>query len=324
LSANSGCEEKDNSIALLKYASELGRLEGVQLTVVAPGPASEELGRRVAQELGARLVSVESKLFPDGESYIRYVGEVRGEPVIVVQSCGPPQNRSVIELLLMLDTARNLGAEMVVAVVPYLAYARQDKRFRPGEGISVETIVKLIECSGASRFITFDIHKEETLKRFRIPALNLSAMPVIAEYFAKLELRRPLIVSPDIGALHLAAALSERIGAEYTSFEKKRDRVGGAVTTIAKSLDAKGRDVVIVDDIISTGSTIVNAAQLVRKEAVRDIFAACTHALLTQDARTKICQSGIKEIVGTDCVASEVSVVSVAYLVAEALRKFMC
>lgn len=282
--------------------------------------ASEDLGNRVAKLTETRAVLVENKVFPDGESYIRFKDEIDNE-VVVIQSTYPPQNIHLVELFLLLDAARDQGAQTITAVVPYLAYARQDKQFRHGEALSAKTIMRLIEASGATSFVTFDIHSTDLLKHFSIKATNLSAMPVIADYFGELDLKRPFVLAPDKGSLNRVRLVAERLDCEYDYFEKRRDPVTGDVTTAEKSIDIRGRDAIIVDDIISTGSSIANVTNIVKQEGAARVFAACTHPLLREGAIERLTNAGVDLVVGTDCVRSSISRISVAPLIADAVRK---
>jgi len=286
---------------------------------VIPGPASQDLGRKVADILKSRIVSVIFKTFPDGESYIRLEGNVKDEKVVIVQTTGPPQDMHIMQLFLMVDAAKDLGAEKVIAVVPYLAYARQDKRFLPGEAISIETFIKLIEASGIVRFLTVNIHEEGVLKKFSVPAENLSAMTLLAEYFKKKGLAGAFSLAPDRGALELAKEADKVLNGGCGWLRKERDRLTGEIRVEEKRLDIKGRDVIVFDDIISTGGTIAAAVKMLKEEGAGKVYAACTHPLLIGEAKKKIMQGGAEEIVGTDCVPSPVSVVSVAPIIAEAL-----
>jgi len=293
------------------------------LPLVVAGPTSISLARSLASELKAEAVPVESKTFPDGESYLRFERDLRGEEVIIVQSSFPAQNRSLIELFLMLDSAKDLGAERAVAVVPYFAYARQDKRFRSGEGISVKTIVKLIEASGADAFLTVDVHTPEIMKLFHIPAINSTAMPSIGKFLASLNLKKPYIIAPDEGAINLAESVAKVLKADYSFFRKHRDKASGVPTTELREIGVKERDAVIVDDIISTGGTVINVVKMLKEEGVNDIYVACTHPLLLGEAKPRILSAGVKKILGTDSVESDVSEVSIASVLAESLRKLL-
>jgi len=289
--------------------------------IVIPGPASQDLGRKVADMLKSKIVSVVFKTFPDGESYLRLDGNVKGEEVVIVQTTGPPQDVRIMQLFLMVDAAKDLGAERVIAVVPYLAYARQDKRFLPGEAISIETFIKLIEASGIDQFLTVNIHEEGVLKKFSVPAENLSAMTLLAEYFKKKGLTKAFSLAPDRGALELAKEADKVLNGGCGWLQKERDRLTGEIRVEEKRLDIKGRDVIVFDDIISTGGTTAAAVKMLKEQGARKVYAACAHPLLVGEAQKKIMQSGAEEIVGTDCVPSPVSVVSIAPLIAEALAK---
>ena len=177
--------------------------------IVVPGPASQQLGQKIADILKARIVSVIFKTFPDGESYLRLEGDIEDEEVVIVQTTGPPQDAHIMQLFLMIDAAKGLGAKMVIAAIPYLAYARQDKRFLPGEAISIETFNKLINASGTDRFLTINIHEENVLKKFSLPAKNLSAMSLLAKHFKSKGLTGAFSLAPDKGALNLAKEASE-------------------------------------------------------------------------------------------------------------------
>ena len=288
---------------------------------VVPGPASRELGVKVAELLGVDAVPMSFKLFPDGESYVRFDGSVRGETVVIVQSTYPPQDKHLMELYLLADTAKDLGAERVVAVVPYLAYARQDKRFMPGEAISIRTVGKLLRAAGVDKIITVDIHSEEAVRELGLEVVNLSAIPLLARYMAENKgLSGAFALAPDRGALELAEEASKVLGGGFGWLYKHRDRVTGEVRVEEKRLDISGRTVIIFDDIISTGGTIVAATELLKKQGAARVYAACTHPLLVHDALKRIMASGCDGVIGTDSVPSSVSVVSIAGLLARALR----
>jgi len=289
--------------------------------IVVPGPASRDLGRKVADMLKSKTVSVIFKTFPDGESYLRLDGEVKDEEVVVVQTAGPPQDVHIMQLFLMVDAAKDLGAKRVIAVVPYLAYARQDKRFLLGEAISIETFIKLIEASGADQFLTVNIHEKGILKKFSIPVENLSAMTLLAEHFKNKGLAGAFSLAPDKGALELAKEADKVLEGGFDWLRKERDRLTGEIRVEEKRFNIEGRDVIVFDDIISTGGTIAAAVKMLKRQGARSVYAACAHPLLVGEAQRKIMQGGAEEIVGTDCVPSSVSVVSVAPLIAEALAK---
>ncbi len=287
--------------------------------IVVPGPASQDLGRKVAEMLKSKIVSVVFKAFPDGEYYLRFDGDLKGEEVVIVQTTGPPQDAHIMQLFLMVDAAKDLGAERVTAVVPYLAYARQDKRFLPGEAISIETLIKLIEASGTDRFLTVNIHEKTVLEKFSIPTKNLSAITLLAEYFKNKGLAGAFSLAPDKGALELAKEADRVLDGRCGWLQKVRHRLTGEIRVEERRFDIEGKDVIVFDDIVSTGGTIAAAVKMLKTQGAKRVYAACVHPLLVGEAQRKIMQGGAEEIVGTDCVSSAVNVVSVAPLIVEAL-----
>jgi ribose-phosphate pyrophosphokinase len=285
------------------------------------GPASKELAEAVSALTGFGNVPVASKFFPDGESYVRLEGSVQGESVAIVQTtCPPAQDRRLFQLAFMADAAKRGGAVKVTAVVPYLAYARQDKMFLAGEGISVETVARMLKAAGIAELLTVNIHSEEALKQFPFPAKTVSAIPLLAQYFVQKGFKGAFALSPDKGAMHIAKQAQEVLGGDAGSLDKQRDRYTGQTKQTAEGLKVIGQTVIIFDDIISTGGTIVGAAKILRERGAKHVFCACVHGLLIGDAEKRILDAGVEEIVGTDCVPSSVSKVSLAPLLSQELR----
>jgi len=291
--------------------------------IVVKGPASPVLSGRVADAMGISPLQLEYKIFPDGETYIRFPESVAGKEVAVIQSCYPPQNKNLIDLLFIVDAARDMGAERIAAVVPYFAYARQDDAYRNGEAVSARTIARLAEAAGASTFLTVDMPSNKALRFFTIHSENLTCMGTIGEYLKTLSLRNPHVLAPDDGAIPLAETVSATLGTEYAWFEKTRDKVTGSVSTSGKDVDLRGRDAIIVDDVISTGKTIANTAQIAKKQGARTVTAACAHLLLTGDAEQTLRSAGVDQVFGTDSIETGPGShpVSIAPVLAEALKK---
>ncbi len=289
--------------------------------IVIPGPASQELGQKIAELLKTKVVPVEFKRFPDGESYIRFDGKIETEDVIIVQTTSPPQNENLLQLFLMADNAKDMKARTITAVVPYLAYSRQDKRFRSGEAFSIKTIVTLLEACGVHGIITVNVHNPEILKAFRIRFDDLSAISLLAEHFKDQGFDGAFSLSLGKKARAVAAEANNVLNGGHGYIETRRDRLTGKVTVERKTLPVKGKDVIIFDDIISSGGTMIKAIEWVREQGAKSVYAACVHPLLVGDAKDKIMKSGADGIVGTDCVPSTVSLVSVAPLIAKALAK---
>jgi ribose-phosphate pyrophosphokinase len=288
--------------------------------IVVPGPSSQSLGEKIASELDVDAYTLEWRLFPDGESYIRYPKGFDGEDVILVQSCPPPTDRNLMQLFLMADGAKNAGARKVSAVIPYLAYMRQDKAFRPGDVVCIRTVAKLIESVNIEKLVTIDVHSHESITPFKIPVTDISAMPSIAQYIGNLSLKNPIVFAPDKGARDRANVVAEYLHSSCEILDKVRDRVTGQVKIAKKELDLVNRDVVIIDDIISTGGTIIEAAELALSQKARRVYVACTHALMMGDAKENIKRSGVYQLIGTDTVENENSIVSVAPAVASIFR----
>ena len=294
------------------------------MPLLIPGPSSPLLTQRLAEVCGYRVAKVSHKVFPDGESYIRVEDDLKEEAAIVVQSCSPPQDKRVMELLQLIDASWRAGTSKVIAVVPYFAYSRQDKVFLPHEALSSKIIAKAIEAVGASFFVTVNVHSELVLGYFdKIKALSVDAFPEIADYLASLNLRDPLVLSPDRKRYPDAQRVAGLINGEAAFLEKKRDLKSGEVTTEEKTLAVKGRDVVIVDDIISTGGTIVNAARIILKGNPRRITAACVHGLYAANALEKLAAAGVEEVVSTDTIESQTSKVTVAKAIAGAIKRLL-
>ncbi len=289
--------------------------------IVVPGPASQELGRKIADLLKVRVVPVEFKRFPDGESYIRFDGNVEDEDVAIVQTTSPPQNENLVQLFLMADNAKDLKARSITAIIPYFAYMRQDKRFRPGETFSVKTVMTLLETCGVHRIVTVNCHNPEILMSLRIHVEDLSAIGLLAEHFKKQGFDGAFSLSLGKKAQGVAAEANNILKGGYGYVETRRDRLTGKVTVEKKTLPLRNRDVIIFDDIISSGGTMIKAIGLVKEQGAKRVYAACVHPLLIEDAKDKIMESGADGIVGTDCVPSPVSLVSVAPLIAKVLAK---
>ena len=291
--------------------------------IVIPGPASVELGRRIASALNSKAVEVEFKRFPDGESYIRFedATSIKGKDAVIVQTTSPPQNENLIQLLLMADNAKDFGAKSVTAVVPYFAYARQDSRFRPGEAFSLKTVVTLMKTCGVGRIITVNSHNPVLMKTLPVPVEDLSVFSLIAEHLKKKGLEGAFSLSLGKEGMHVAVEADKVLNGGCDYISTQRDRVTGNVAVEHKTLPVKNRDVVIFDDIISSGGTMVKAVSWVKEQGGRRIYAACVHPLMMGDVKDRLFSSGAEAVVGTDSVPSPVSEVSIAPLIADALKK---
>ena len=284
------------------------------------GPSSKELGEKIAEITGFDGVPVASKLFPDGESYVRLENTVRGEHVAIVQTTNRPQDTNLLQLMFMANAAKRNGASKITAVVPYLAYARQDKIFLEGENVSIETVAALLKTAGIDQLVTVNIHAETPLKRFPFPTINLSAIPILAEYFVRKGYKNAFALAPDKGALYIAQQAQQVLDGEAGNLEKTRDRYTGQTKQVGKHLEVRGKVVIVFDDIISTGGTIVGAAQILKEQGATKVYAACVHGLLIGDAEKRMLNAGVDEIVATDSVPGRNGKVTLAPLISQALK----
>jgi ribose-phosphate pyrophosphokinase len=287
---------------------------------IIPGPASKQLGEKVAELLGIEAMPLVFKNYPDGESYVRLDGTVQDDEVTIIQTTSPPQDTRLIQLALIADAAKRHGATKITAVLPYLAYARQDKAFLPGEAISIEAVARMLKATGIDSLITVNVHQAKVLNKFPFPAKTISAIPLLAEHFKKKGFEKAFALAPDGGALWLAEEASMILGGECGFLEKHRDRYTGQVAMKKKEFNVHGKTVIIFDDIISTGGTIASAAKIMKELDADKVYAACVHPLLVGNAEKRITEAGVEEIIGTDSVPSHVSKVSLAPLISEALK----
>lgn len=282
--------------------------------IVIGGSSSRGLAEDLAKELGVGLLQATSKRFPDGERYVRLETEELDREVVIVQNTHP--NGSIVELLLIQDAAARLGATKITNVIPYFGYARQDKLFNKGEAISAQVMAEHVEMR-ANRVITVDIHSSEALKWFRkAAATDVHATSCIGSHFKDAGI--DLVLSPDEGAAERAESVARILGCDWDYLVKTR-LSGTEVRITPKRLDAKGRSVLIVDDIISTGGTIEAATKQLRSLGARRVTAVCTHGLFTMGALERL-QKCCGQVLSTNTLESEVSKISVAPAIAEALR----
>ncbi len=272
--------------------------------IVVEGPgAPEGFASGVAERLGAELVKPAYKVFPDGESYVRLPGGLEGT-VVVVQSMYPMQDKRLVEALLLAEAAYGAGASRVILVAPYMAYARQDKRFLEGEPISIKAVLKALGSAGYDALVTIDIHKPESLAYFPGRAVDATAVPQLAEAVSRAISGEGgvVVVAPDKGALARARMMAGILGAEYDYLEKHRDRYTGEVTYRPKTVDVQGKTVVIVDDMVSTGGTMAKAASMLRGLGASRVIAACTHGLFIGGALERLRRAGVEEVYAANTV----------------------
>ena len=282
---------------------------------VIGGSSSVRTAKELAGLLGADLVDVERKIFPDGEVYVRVAPELRGEHVVIVQSTHPVH--ALMELLFLEEAAHDQGASEISVVVPYYAYSRQDRVFQEGEIVSAKAVAELIEMK-ADRFLTVDPHKEHILGFFGVESHGVSAVPLLAKYLA--DRKVDTVLAPDKGALDRAEFAAKCLGADFDYMEKTR-LSGTEVVMKAKSLDVRGKTVAIVDDIISTGGTIAMAAAELKRQGASRVIAACTHGLFLQGAVERLHGAGCDDVVSTDSIDNLAAHVGCAQVIADVFEE---
>ena len=288
-----------------------------KLSVIA-GKSSEDLAKKLSKKIKANLVKSEIRIFADGESKITLNGKISKNRAIVVQSIYPPIDTNLIQALSLISKAKETSSE-VIAVIPYMGYARQDREFLPGEIITMKVLGKLFKGAGASKIIAVDIHSMIGFKHFTIKTKNVSAIPELVQYIKKLSLKNPLVVSPDQGGKKRAKEFAKELGSEYIALEKTRDRKTGKVQIKTKNIDVANRDLILVDDMISTGGSIVKATQFLKKQKCKKVYVACTHALLMNDAEKRIKKAGVTKIVSANTIPGKTSIVDISNTIAKAI-----
>lgn len=273
-----------------------------------------DLAKELASVMGCDYIQAATTTFPDGECYTRIDAENLDDDVVIVQTTSP--DSKLIELLLLQDAVRRLGAKSITLVIPYFGYARQDRVFKPGEPESAKVMCQHLDMN-CDRVITVDIHKEAVLNYFNHPHKDLKAAPVIAEYFKGKGI--DMVLSPDIGAAGRAKMVGEVMGVPYDHLEKTR--LSGTDVRIAPAkADVKGKKVLIVDDMISTGGTIIAAAYALREAGAAGISVACTHGVFVNNAIEKFTGSSLDALLSCNTLNNPVSHISVASLIAEAIK----
>ena len=274
----------------------------------------------MSEKLGLPLLTAEFRVFADGESKFTLHEKVEGKSVFIVQSTYNPVDQHLFQLLLASHQLSEAGAK-VTAVVPYLAYARQDKEFLPGEGVTLGVVAHLMRSMGVRRLVTVDIHSAEGLALFSFPTYSVSAVPSLAEYVrAELGLKDPVVVSPDFGGSKRTEAFAQLYGAKFLQLSKTRDRTTGGVSMKESKLDVTGKEVIIVDDIISQGDTVKAAADAVMKQGAKQALAVCVHGLFAGDALQKLEKTAVGPIICSNTVPGKFSKVDVSDALASHLR----
>jgi len=296
---------------------------------ILSGTSNTKLSKNICKQLKLKLVNTNIKRFADGEIYVEINENIRGNSVFVIQSTSNPANDNLMELLLVIDALRRSSAKNITAVIPYFGYARQDRKVVPRTSISAKVVANLITNAGASRVVTVDLHAGQIQGFFDMPVDNLFTTPLFAKYIRrKLKNKNLICVSPDVGGVQRTRGLATRIKADLAIIDKRRPRPGQSkVMNIIGNV--KGKTCIIVDDIIDSGGTIVNAVEALKNNGANEVYVFITHAVLSNKAADKIKKSKVKKLIITDTIDnsqkiknnSKIEVLSISSLMAEAIKR---
>lgn len=290
------------------------------------GNANKNLSKEIAQYLETSLVDTLVTRFSDGEIRVQINENVRGADVFVIQSLTYPVNDSIMELLLLLDALKRSSTHRITAVIPYFAYARQDRKDKPRVPISAKLLADIIQTAGADRVLTVDLHSAQIQGFFDCPVDNIYALPVIYEYLKSKNIEDLVIVSPDAGGVERARLLQNKLGGNLAIIYKKRP-APNVVETLDVIGNIEGKNAVIIDDIIDTAGTIVAAAQMLKEKGAKSVIAACTHPVFSGPAVDRLKNSVIEEVITTNTIPLEgkefdkLTVLSIAELIGEAIKR---
>ena len=290
----------------------------VKFTVIG-GNASKDLAKRIARRLKAKYVDADTRTFPDGESKITFRHNLKKSVVLVVQSTYPPVDTNLLQILSIISEVKKISSK-IYAVIPYMGYARQDRQFLNGEIVTMSVVAKMLQAAGAKKAIAVDIHSKTALRHFKIPTENVSAIPELAKYLKKLKLKNPIVVSPDTGGSLRAKKFADILKSDFITLKKSRNRKTGKVSIRSTKADVNGKDLIIVDDIISTGGSVVKATQFLKKQKCKRVFVVCTHGLLVGDAEKNIKKAGVTQIISTNTIPRSISKVDVSGVIAQAVQ----
>lgn len=299
--------------------------DGIRLLT---GNAHKSLAQDVAKHMGINITDTTVTTFSDGEISVQVNENVRGSDVFVIQPTCWPVNNNIMELLLITDALKRASARRITAVIPYYGYGRQDRKVQPRVPISSKLVADLITAAGMNRLLTVDLHAGQIQGFFNIPVDHLYASPVLLEYIRRSEFKDLVVVSPDAGGVERARAFAKRLAASLAIIDKRREKAN--VSQVMNVIgNVRARDTLILDDMIDTAGTIVQASQALKEQGSNRVFAACTHAVLSGPACDRIKDSHIEELIVTDTIplddkkekCKKLTVLSIAPLLAEAIKR---
>lgn len=294
---------------------------------IISGSSNTQLAEEIASYLGIKLAEVELKKFRDGEISVKIGENIREVDLFIVQGTSNPANDHLMELLLLIDAAFRASAKRITAVIPYFGYARQDRKVEPRVPISAKVVANILQATNVKRILTMELHSDQIQGFFDIPVDNLMASPIVIDYLNSLEIDNRVVVSPDTGGVVRARFIAKRLKASLAIIDKRRPEAN--VCEVMNVIgDVKGKNCIIVDDMIDTAGSISEAAHALKDSGAKDIYCASTHAVLSADAPVKLKNAGFKEIVVTNTIPilgnkrmDNMTVLSIAPLFGEAIRR---
>ena len=295
--------------------------------ILLSGNANKSLASDIAKHLSTRLSETVVANFSDGETQVKVLDDVRGSDVFVIQPTSTPVNQNLMELLIMIDALKRASADRITAVIPYYGYARQDRKDQPRVPITAKLVADLITVAGAHRVLTMDLHAGQLQGFFNVPLDHLFAINVFADYFDRKKIEDLVVVSPDVGGIKMARAYSKKLRADLAICDKRRidDKTSEVMNILG---DIKDKNVILVDDIVSTAGSICEAAVALKAGGAKKIYAAISHAVLSGPALERIDKAPIEEICVTNSIDlppekqhRKIKVLSIAGLLGEAIRR---
>jgi len=306
----------------------MGKMFGYGEIKLFSGSASQELAQEISDYLGLPLESYDLIQFPNENLFVRLHGSVRGQDVYIVQSMNPPVHRNIMELLITVDCLKRDSAGRITAVFPYMAYARSDKKDQPRVPITARLVADMIEVAGTDRYMTIDLHAGQIQGFFSIPGDVLTAFHILSDYFLEKKLEDVVVATADLGFAKKGRNFAAKLGVPLAFVEKRRqvENLRARATTVIG--DVTGKDVILVDDEVLTGGSMIEAVQIVKDHGARDIYLSFTHPLLVQSATEELAKLPIKEIVTTNTVLippdkrlPNMTILSVATLLGEVILR---
>ncbi|WP_198305672.1 ribose-phosphate pyrophosphokinase [Arcobacter vandammei] len=289
------------------------------------GSANPQFAKKVGDYLGMGVSDATLNKFSDGEISVQITQSVRGQDVYIIQPTCAPTNDNLMELLIMVDALKRSSAKSINAVIPYYGYARQDRKAAPRVPISAKLVADLLEKAGINRVVTIDLHAAQIQGFFNIPADNLFGSILFVNYIKSKNLKNPIIASPDIGGVARARQYADKLGYDLVIVDKKREKANESqVMNIIG--DVKGKDVILVDDMVDTAGTLVKAAEVLKEKGASSVMACCTHGVLSGPAYDRVANGVLDELVISDTIptkkdAKKITVLTASTIIGEAIRR---